>query len=87
MATETFVTQFISAVGCKEKKGGVSIANGGINGSPLKYLHSCSPSFPRVATLWLQWKWLTFQHLTPAVSWCSFLQVSKILFFFFFRDS
>lgn len=29
MAMESFVMQFISAVGCKEKKGGVSIGNGG----------------------------------------------------------
>ena len=44
MATETFVTQFISAIGCKEKKGGVSIANGGLRGSFSTYTAIHPPS-------------------------------------------
>lgn len=44
MAMESFVMQFISAVGCKEKKGGVSIGNGGKRGSFSTYTAIHPPS-------------------------------------------
>ena len=81
MAMESFVTQFISAIGCKEKEGGVSTAKGGIHGSFSTYSAVHPPSL-----LSLPCGSMDMAHLsTPNTSCilnCSVMQVSKILFFF-----
>ena len=81
MAMESFVTQFISAVGCKEKKGGVSIGNGGIRGSFSTYTAIHPHSLVLLPCGFSENGSLSTPN-TSCILNCSVMQVSKILFFF-----
>lgn len=80
MAMESFVTQFISAVGCKEKKGGVSIRNGGLRGSFSTYTAIHPHSLVLLPCGFSENGSLSTPN-TSCILNCSVMQVSKILFF------